>query len=103
MTHGGIVTAVLDEAMGWVIFARGIWAVTGKLAVTFRRPVEIGVTTRASARIVADRGKVIQATGELRRSDDGVLLAEGTATFIRVPEDQARAWQARYVAGAGGR
>ncbi len=102
VTHGGIVSAVLDEAMGWVVFARGVWAVTGKLAVSFRRPVEIGMETRASAWVVSDGGRALQAAAELRRTDDAVLLAEGTATFIRVPEDQARAWQARYLVGADG-
>ena len=99
VTHGGIVTAVLDEAMGWVIVDRGIWAVTGKLAISFRRPVEAGVATRVSAWVVAARGRGVQAAGELRRDDDDTLLAEGTATFIRVPEETARAWQARYVGG----
>lgn len=102
VTHGGIISAVLDEAMGWVVFARGIWAVTGKLAVSFRRPVETGVATRASAWVVSDRGRALQAAAELRRAEDAVLLAEGMATFIRVPEDQARAWQARYLVGTDG-
>jgi acyl-coenzyme A thioesterase PaaI-like protein len=99
VTHRGIVTAVLDEAIGWVIFDRGIWAVTGKLSVTFRRPVETGVATRVRAWVISDRGRAFQAAGEVRREDDEALLAEGTATFIRVPEEQARIWQARYVGG----
>jgi acyl-coenzyme A thioesterase PaaI-like protein len=99
VTHGGIVTVVLDEAMGWVIFDRGIWAVTGKLSVTFRRPVETGMATRVRAWVISDRGRALQAAGEVRREDDEALLAEGTATFVRVPEEQARMWQARYVGG----
>jgi len=33
--------------------------------------------------------------GEIRDAD-GRVLAEATATFIRVPEAQAREWEARY-------
>ena len=40
--HGGVVTALLDETMGWAIFQSGIWAVTARIAVTFRKPVRVG-------------------------------------------------------------
>jgi hypothetical protein len=50
--------------------------------------------------LVADRGRVLTTTGELRsisRQADGQLLAEATATFVRVPEEQAAAWRERYL------
>ena len=97
MVHGGIITAVLDEVMGWALYARGIWAVTGKLSVAFRRPVEVGVATRATGWLVADRGRVLDVAGELRRETDAAVLAEASATFARVPEEQARAWRERYL------
>ena len=99
VVHGGIVSAVLDEVMGWALFARDVWAVTGRLSVAFRRPVEVGVATRASGWMVADRGRALAGAGELRREEDGILLAEATATFVRVPEERARAWRERYAAG----
>jgi acyl-coenzyme A thioesterase PaaI-like protein len=97
IVHGGIITAVLDEVMAWTAYRQRIWAVTGKIAVSFRRPVEIGVPTRASGRIVADRGRILELAGELRRESDGELLAEATGTFVRVPAAQARDWQRRYL------
>jgi acyl-coenzyme A thioesterase PaaI-like protein len=97
VVHGGIVTAVLDEVMGWAVFVRDIWAVTGRIEVQFRRPVEIGMRTRASGRVVADRGRLLDIAAELRRDGDDVLLADATATFVRVPEEQARAWRERYL------
>src|SRR3712207_4588107 len=92
VVHGGIVTAVLDEVMGWAVFARGVWAVTGKIAVTFRKPAAVGVPARATGRIAADRGRLLEVAAELRREADGVVLAEASATFVRVPEAQARVW-----------
>lgn len=101
VVHGGIITAVLDEAMGWAVFARDIWAVTGKLAVTFRQPVAVGVPTRTIGRVVADRGRLLDVAAELRRTDDDALLADATATFVRVPESQAQAWRDRYLVAIG--
>ncbi len=100
MAHGGIISALLDEAMAWAISSRGIWAVTGTMTVSYRRPVETGVPIRARGRLVEDRGRKLALAGELRREADGLLLAEATATFVRVPEERARAWQERYL-GAG--
>ncbi len=102
VVHGGIVTTLLDEAMAWAAFAQGIWVVTARIDVRFRRPVEIGVPVRVVGRVVADRGRIVDATGEVRRANDDVLLAEATAVFSRVPADQARAWQARYIGEADG-
>ena len=97
VVHGGIVTAVLDEAMAWALYARGVWAMTGRIEVRFRRPVEIGVPTRATGRLVADRGRALEVAGDVRCEADGVVLAEATATFVRVPAEQARAWEERYL------
>lgn len=97
MVHGGIVTTLLDEAMAWAIAAGGVWAVTAKIGVRFRRPAESGVALRTSGRVVADRGRMIETAGELRRAGDGLLLAEATATFARVEEEQAAAWRERYL------
>lgn len=98
IAHGGLITTVLDEVMGWVIYQRQLWAVTGTINVRFRKPVEIGVETRAVAWLVRETGRKIDVAAELRRASDDLLLAESTAIFIRVGEEQARAWQGRYVA-----
>lgn len=97
IAHGGIITAVLDEVMAWTAYQQRIWAVTGKIAVNFRRPVEIGVPTRAIGRIISDRGRILELAGELRRESDGAVLAAATGTFVRVPEEKARDWQRRYI------
>jgi len=98
VVHGGIVSTMLDEAMAWAAFARGLWAVTGKLEVRFRQPVEVGVEVVLSGRVVADRGRLVDAAGQIRRAIDGELLAEGTSRFVRVPESRTQQWEARYLA-----
>jgi uncharacterized protein (TIGR00369 family) len=93
--HGGIVSALLDETMGWAIFHQGIWGVTGKLAVTFRKPVPVGeelavtgIVTKATRRAIETHGEVRDATG--------ALLAEADALFLVMPEQQRRELETRY-------
>ena len=97
IAHGGLITTVLDEVMGWVLYQRHIWAVTGTITVRFRRPVELGVETRAVAWVVREASRKVDVAAELRRTSDDLLLAEATAVFVRVSEEQATAWQGRYV------
>lgn len=101
VTHGGIVSTVLDEVMAWALYARGIWAVTARINVAFRAPTTIGEPATAFGRLVADRGRLLETAGELRRTADDRLLAEATATFARVPDAQARAWRERYLGTDG--
>jgi acyl-coenzyme A thioesterase PaaI-like protein len=96
MVHGGIITTVLDEVMAWSLYRHNIWAVTGALTTRYRKPIPLGEKTTARGFLVRDRGRAIEVRGEIRRDTDGALLADATATFIRVPESQARTWQERY-------
>lgn len=98
LVHGGIITTVLDEVMAWSLARHGIWAVTGALTTRYREPIRIGQPTLATGAIVRDRGRALELRGEIRDRDDRRLLAEATATFIRVPEAQAKEWAERYVA-----
>lgn len=101
MVHGGIITTVLDEVMAWSLYRHGIWAVTGTLTTRYRTPIRIGQPTLATGSIVRDRGRALELRGEIRDRDGGRLLAEASATFIRVPESQAKAWLEQYgVPGA---
>lgn len=97
MIHGGIICTLLDEIMAWSLYARSTWAVTAKMQTNFRQPVQVGEDVRLIGRVVRDRGRVVEVHGEIRREADNALLAEADATFIRVPEQQASAWNQRYL------
>lgn len=96
LLHGGVVTALLDETMGWSIFQQGIWGVTAKLTVTFKRPIPVGEELIVSGEVVRDRGRGIETKGTVARAADGEILAEATALFLRMPEDQRVALERRY-------
>jgi uncharacterized protein (TIGR00369 family) len=71
LVHGGIVSPLLDEAMGWAILElAGRFAVTRSLTVDFRRPVFVDKPLRISARIPAEQ-------------DDGALRVEAGITDAR--------------------
>ena len=49
--HGGVISSILDGAMGHCMFARGQTAVTVEMTTRFRRPVLINQEAKVSARI----------------------------------------------------
>ena len=94
--HGGIVTALLDETMGWAIFHQGVWGVTAKITVAFKRPVPVGEELVVTGVVLRDRGRGIETAGTVTRGADGELLAEATALFIRMSDDQRAELELRY-------
>ena len=91
LVHGGIVSTLLDEAMGWVILElAGRFAVTRSLVVDFRRPVFIDRPLKVSARIAAE-----EADGALRVEAGvvdarGRLLASAVGIWVPVRESRVR-------------
>jgi hypothetical protein len=48
LAHGGVISATVDEGMGYLLWLVGSPAVTARLEVDFRRPVPVGVAAGAS-------------------------------------------------------
>ena len=87
--HGGIVSALLDEAMGWATYGAGIWALTGKLELRLRGIVPTGEPLVVRGRIERDRGRTLDVIAELR-DGEGKLLAEARGVLFRASGEQAR-------------
>jgi acyl-coenzyme A thioesterase PaaI-like protein len=94
--HGGIVTALLDETMGWAIFHQGIWGVTAKIEVLFKRPVPVGEELVVTGSMSRDRGRAIETIGTVSRASDGEVLTEATAVFMRMPDERRAELEKRY-------
>jgi len=97
VVHGGIISAVLDEAMAWATAHAGVWAVTGELRVRFRNPLSIGVPTTVTARVSGSRGRLVTTAAELQLDRDRSPIATASATFVKVDADVEAAWRARYL------
>jgi acyl-coenzyme A thioesterase PaaI-like protein len=84
MTHGGILTTLLDEAMSWAITQAGDVGVTTRMTLTFRQPARVGDALLVVARVEHRRGRVIDASARLLRESDDTLIAEAEGRFMRV-------------------
>lgn len=90
--HGGVVAALFDEVMGFVLSITCTPAFTGRLTVTYRAPVPIGVPLEFRARLTGRDGRKLLMAGEARRGD--TVLAEAEALFVAVDP-------VRFAAGQG--
>lgn len=85
-THGGMVSALLDELMGralWVI-EPNMFGVTTTLNITYRKPVPLGSPVKARAFLTFNSQRGFYAKGQIY-SLDNVLLAEGNAKYLKLP------------------
>jgi len=96
VVHGGIIGALLDEAMSWAVIADGRLAVTAQMTLRFRRPVAVGKLVRVRGQVAEERGRLVQARAVLL-DGEGAVLAEASGTFVRVDKAQQRAWEERYL------
>ncbi len=86
IVHGGVVAAMLDEAVGRVamIGDHHRFMMSVRLEVKYRRPVPTGMRLRVLGRIVRLRGRLGQAVGEIRLPD-GLVAAEAAMTLADLP------------------
>lgn len=83
VTHGGIVSTVLDEVMARLLCVRGYQAPTAELTVRLKRPARTGHELTFLGWIVGERGRVIDCAAEARDAS-GELIAEATARMMKV-------------------
>jgi len=81
--HGGVVAALLDEAMTKVNAARGVKALTAGLAVRYHRMVPLGRPVTVEAWHRRSRGREEHVAARIV-DGEGRLLARGSARFVRV-------------------
>ncbi len=88
--HGGVITAVMDEAIGRAIMVRygdDIWGVTAELTMRFRQPAPIGVELTVVGRIISEGSRMFQGSGELLLPD-GTVAAEAVGKYMKLPLDR---------------
>jgi uncharacterized protein (TIGR00369 family) len=79
--HGGILSALLDEAMVKLAFSLGIPAVTAEMTIKFKSPAAPGEALVVTGSITEETRRLIQATARIERGP--VVIAEATGKLLR--------------------
>ena len=82
MAHGGMVALMLDEAVGWAAWHAGHPGVTGRLQVSFRRPLRLGEAVRIVGKVDSTRRTLVYASAYVENRDDHSRVADATATLM---------------------
>ena len=96
VVHGGVVTALLDEAMARTALIEGGFEdlmVTARMEVAFRQPVPTATPVTVVARLRKKTASRAQAEAELRLPD-GSVAAHAEALMTRPPPQVAAGWAA---------
>jgi uncharacterized protein (TIGR00369 family) len=84
--HGGVITALLDEAAGWACaVAVGRFCLTARITVTFRRPVPGGEPVTVVAEDLGAKGPFRKGRARLCDSS-GTELAVAEGMFSPIEE-----------------
>jgi acyl-coenzyme A thioesterase PaaI-like protein len=85
-SHGGIVAAVLDEAMYYAVAMGGTPGVaTAEISVRYRRPLPTDATFEVEARRLRATRRFAKTQAVIRVA--GEVVAEAEGTFLPVPSD----------------
>ena len=96
VVHGGVLAALLDEALVRSLLVEGDFEnlmVTAKMEVVYRRPAPTGQPITIVGRLVKPGESRAQARSEARLAD-GTVVARAEGLLTRPPPDVAAAWNA---------
>jgi acyl-coenzyme A thioesterase PaaI-like protein len=99
VVHGGVISALLDEAMARTLLVEGGFEdllVTGRMEVAFRDVTPTGQPLTVVARLKKRTASRAQAEAEIRRAD-GAVTAHAEALMIRPPPAVSAAWAAERL------
>jgi acyl-coenzyme A thioesterase PaaI-like protein len=94
VVHGGVLTALMDEAMVRSLLIDGGFddlQVTGRMDVSFRLATPTGVPIVVAGRLLQRSASRSKARAEVRLSD-GTVTAHAEALLVRPTPEVAEAW-----------
>jgi acyl-coenzyme A thioesterase PaaI-like protein len=96
VVHGGLLAAVLDEALGMATMFAGELCMTGEITLRYRRPTPVGTPLRIAARCDRREGRRVFTSGEILDGDTpmvearGTFVAVGTRRFRQLDAERTR-------------
>jgi uncharacterized protein (TIGR00369 family) len=89
IVHGGVISALLDEILGWPIALQTRrMCFTGELTVRFLQPMFAGGTYLATAYPGTEQGKYWVGKGDIR-DENGRIYAKAQGKYFFLPTEQA--------------
>ncbi len=82
IVHGGILSALLDEAMAKLAFELGYNAITAMLTVRYKSPAKVKEKLMVRGEIIEVNRRLVLAKATIHR-EDGTLIAEGDSKLVR--------------------
>lgn len=84
--HGGLITALLDEMIGRVVWTiePETFGVTTSIKVDFKKPVPYGVPLKGVSYITKNSSRLFYASGEIGDMDNNVL-AKAEGVYLKMP------------------
>jgi len=83
ITHGGLVSTLLDEVMAKAVQIRGLYGVTAEMTVRFRKPVPTEKEVVVSGRVTEQRGRLAFTEGEIADLDGNILASAQARFFVK--------------------
>jgi len=83
--HGGASAAILDEAMGLVVWATGLKVAAVNLEVNYLKPLPLHQPLTVEARITQKDERKIISAGEIKLSN-GVTAVNGRGIYVAAPQ-----------------
>ena len=83
IVHGGIVSTLLDEAMGKLAFELGINCLTAEINVRFKNPAYVGRKYVLTGEIVRKTHRIVFAKSKMQSESD-LLIAEAIGKLMVV-------------------
>lgn len=82
ISHGGILAALLDEAMVYAAVTLGRWVATAELTIRFGKPAPTGEALTVRAEVVRHDRRLVECRAEIR-SAKGDILASATGKLLQ--------------------
>jgi acyl-coenzyme A thioesterase PaaI-like protein len=81
LTHGGLISMLLDETMAHACISSKLIGVTAELTVRFKKPLPVNTEVFVKGTMTEGKGRIALTSGEIIDAS-GIVYATGKARFI---------------------
>ena len=97
VVHGGIISAVLDDAIIWAVYAsKKSLGMTAELTVRFLKPVPMSKEFLVQGELIQDKGRLWIGKGYMK-DRDGKVYAEASAKIVPLKNSNLTIGQIKKV------